>query len=98
MLYVMIQFRVKEGHVQQAEALIRDFVDQIRGNEPDTLSYQSFQFNNDIQEFVHLMCFTGEAGDARHKRTEYVKSFVEKLYPICEKEPRFHHLGLVAEK
>jgi quinol monooxygenase YgiN len=98
MLYVMVQFRIKKGHVQEAEALIRDFTDNIREHEPDTLSYQSFQFNHDIQEFVHLMCFTGEEADEKHKESAYCKKFVDALYPICESEPRFHHLGLVAEK
>lgn len=98
MLYVMVQFRVKEGHVQEAEALIRGFVDNIREHEPDTLSYQSFQFNYDIQEFVHLMCFIGEEADEKHKHSAYIKKFVDQLYAICESEPRFHHLGLVAEK
>ncbi len=94
----MIQFRVKEGHVQEAESLIREFIDHVRINEPDTLSYQSFQLNHDIQEFVHLMCFTGEDADERHKDSPYIKKFVEALYPICESEPKFHHLGVVAIK
>ncbi|WP_339792983.1 antibiotic biosynthesis monooxygenase [uncultured Imperialibacter sp.] len=98
MLYVMVQFRVKEGHVQEAEKLIRGFIDNIRNNEPGTLAYQSFQFNHDVQEFVHLMCFTGEDADEKHKDSPYIKQFVDTLYPLCESEPRFHHLGLVAEK
>lgn len=98
MLYVMVQFRVKEGHVQEAEQLIGQFVEHVKLHEPGTLSYQSFQFNHDIQEFVHLMCFTGEDADERHKRSAHIKKFVDELYPICEQEPRFHHLGLVAEK
>jgi len=60
---------------------IREFVEYVRSNEPDTLLYSSLQEKEDRNHFLHYLIFKDEAAHDRHANSEAVKIFTDVLYP-----------------
>lgn len=94
MKYVMARYKVKKEKVEEVKRAIKEFVDGIRRNEPDTLFYDAFQEEDDVS-FVHFMCFKDGKAQEFHRSTPHVKKFVDVLYPDCEEKPTFTELRLV---
>jgi len=84
----MVRFEVQEGKLDEAKAAIQEFVLNIRQKEEKTLYYSSYQENENLLRFVHFMIFADSDSHQHHRNTEYVRNFVNKLYPICIKEPQ----------
>ncbi len=95
MEHLFVSFKVKKNKVEDAKNTIRKFVDEISQKEPGTILYNCYQERSDITAFVHTMTFESEKAEEHHRRTEYVKEFVDRLYPMCVKEPVFSELNLV---
>ena len=95
MEHLFVSFKVKREDVDIAKKIITEFIQQIKDKEPGTLFYRCFQEKSDDTSFVHVMTFQNEDAEETHRHTEYVKSFVNKLYPLCEKEPEFSELNLI---
>lgn len=95
MEHLFVSFKVKKNKVEEAKSAIRKFVDEITGKEPGTVLYNCFQEKGDDTSFIHTMAFESEKAEEHHRHTSYVKEFVNKLYPICEKEPVFTELNMV---
>ncbi len=84
----MVHFEVQEGKLDEAKAAIQEFISNIRQKESKTLYYSSYQENENPLRFVHFMIFADSDSHQHHRSTEYVRSFVSKLYPVCIKEPQ----------
>ncbi len=95
---IIIHFKVKQDKISFAKEIIKLFVDNIKVNEQATVQYQSLQEKEDPTRFTHIMTFKNEQADEAHRNAHYTKEFVEKLYPICTKEPQFSEVELVAVK
>ena len=95
MEHIFIIFKVKKDKIEEAKKLIKEFVPQIKEHEPGTTNYKCFQEKSDETSFIHIITFKDEAAEEYHRRTEYAKNFVDKLYPICEAEPEFSELNLI---
>ncbi len=89
MISVFVRYRVKEERIIEVKKLVREFVTKVKDNEPETLVYESYQLENDEQEFVHFMKFATEESEEGHRNTEYMKRFRETLYLLCERVPEF---------
>ena len=96
MINLMVKFKVRQEAVDDAKRVIRDFVDQIKLNEEDTLLYRSLQDSEDPCSFVHFMSFRDDYGREVHQKSSYCREFVDELYPMCEIEPVFTPLDGVA--
>jgi quinol monooxygenase YgiN len=63
-----------------AEA-IREFVEYVRANEPDTLLYTSLQDTTRPTHFFHYFIFRDEQVREIHSNSEVVNRFTSVLYP-----------------
>ena len=96
MINKMVTFRVKEGALDEAKMLVREFVENIILNEEDTLLYRSLQETNDPTRFIHFMTFTDDYAEKQHKNSNYCAEFVESLTPLCDEEISFTDLSRIA--
>jgi quinol monooxygenase YgiN len=85
---VIVSFEVKEKSVENAKVAIKEFIENIRAKEAGTLYYTSLQDQQNPNQFIHFMIFADKESHQHHRQTEYVNEFVNKLYPLCEKEPQ----------
>ena len=97
MKHMMVRYKVKEDKADEAKEAIFDFVDAVKTNEPATLVYQVFQDNTESLILFHFMVFEDEYAQTLHRKSSYVKKFVDLIYPLCAEEPVFTVLNLVRE-
>lgn len=90
MIHKMARFTVKPEQLGQVERVIREFVEAVDENEPDTI-YRAYR-RGDSRAFLHFMAFPDAEAEERHREAPYTHRFVEKLYPKCEMEPEFEVL------
>ncbi len=95
MEHLFVSFKVKKNKVDEAKTAIRKFVDEITRKEPGTILYNCFQEKSDSTSFIHIMTFESEKAEEHHRHTNYVKEFVDQLYPICKTQPFFSELNLI---
>jgi hypothetical protein len=94
MIRKIARYVVKENEIDIVKLAIGEFVAAIKGYEPDTV-YHAYQADDDIT-FVHVMTFSDEDAEERHRTAPYTNSFVDVLYPRCEETPVFSDLTLVS--
>ena len=94
MIYVKSEYKVKKEKIDEIKEAIKEFVDEVKKNESNTLLYEAFQKDNG-NTFVHLMRFKDESSEEIHRKSPYVMRFVNRLYQNCEKEPVFTRLSLI---
>lgn len=82
-----ISFKVKQEHLNEAEALIADFLTAIHVEDDGSTDYRSFQSIEDPQSFVHVLSFKDSAAEIKHRESMHYKYFVEHLYPLCKVQP-----------
>ena len=87
-------FTVRKEELDRALEAIRMFVAHTR-TEPGTNRYESWRSVDRPTEFMHLMSFADEAAEQLHSSSEAVKTFVDVLYPLCEREPTFARWEIV---
>lgn len=74
-------FVVRDDAMEVCEKAIREFVDYVRQNEPDTLLYTSLHEKENPNHFLHYFIFRDETARGRHANSEAVNRFTELLYP-----------------
>ena len=94
---MMVRYKVKKDKLEEAKKAITEFVDAVKANEPGTIAYQVFQDNVDPDVVFHFMIFDDEYAQTLHRKSSYVKKFVDLIYPLCAEEPVFTSLNLVRE-
>ena len=95
-IYMTAQWRCKPGSQEKVLAALKDFVDQVKQNEPDTRIYTALQQANDETGFLTFFVFENEAARERHQSTDWVKRFTEIIYPENLGEITFTKYRLVA--
>jgi quinol monooxygenase YgiN len=90
MIHKMVRFTVQADQIAAVEEVIREFVEAVAENEPET-TYRAYR-RGDSRAFVHVMAFPDAKAEARHRDAPHTRRFVERLYPKCEKEPEFEEL------
>ena len=48
MLHLIARFRSKEENIKSVKSLIKDFLEKIMENEPDTIYYESIQLDDNV--------------------------------------------------
>ena len=94
MIHKLVKFKAKKDNVEKIKELIKEFLDKILENEPDTLYYESLQ-EEDLVSFIHIITFRNEEARNFHESTPHVKKFVDDLYPLLEAEPVFSDYKIV---
>jgi quinol monooxygenase YgiN len=74
-------FVVREDKLEICQQVIREFIEYVRENEPDTILYTSLQEKEDPNHFIHYFIFKDEAARDLHANSEAVNRFTGVLYP-----------------
>ena len=74
-------FVVRDDALEICQKAIREFVDYVRQNEPETLLYTSLQEKENPNHFLHYFIFRDENARHRHSNSEAVNHFTGILYP-----------------
>ena len=74
-------FVVRDDSREVCEKAIREFVEYVRVNEPDTLLYTSLQEKENSNHFLHYFIFRDEKARDLHANSEAVNRFTSVLYP-----------------
>lgn len=80
-VYQSAYFVVRDDALAVCEKAIREFVDYVRANEPDTLLYTSLREKEQPNHFLHYFIFRDETARDLHANSEAVKRFTGILYP-----------------
>jgi quinol monooxygenase YgiN len=80
-VYQTAYFVVRDDARELCEKVIREFVEYVRDNEPDTLLYTSLQEKEQPNHFLHYFIFRDEAARDRHANSAAVRHFTGVLYP-----------------
>jgi quinol monooxygenase YgiN len=75
------RFEVKNEALETCKRTIREFVEYIRLNEPDTILYTSLQEKEHPTRFIHYFIFRDEGAREIHSNSEAVDRFTSVLYP-----------------
>ncbi len=95
MEHLFVSFKVKKENIEDAKRIITKFINHIKDKEPGTISYHCYQEKSDETSFIHVMTFQNEEAEETHRHTNYVRRFINELYPLCEMEPEFSELNLI---
>ena len=80
-VYQSAYFVVRDDALAVCEKAIREFVEYVRENEPDTLLYTSLQEKEQPNHFLHYFIFRDEAARDRQAGSAAVNRFTSILYP-----------------
>ena len=97
-IYQTAHFQIKPGALEICQQAIREFIDYIRANEPETRMYLSLSQDDDPTRFLHVFIFENDLARDRHANSDAVKRFTSILYPNCVAPVEFVEYTLVAEK
>ena len=96
MINRMVTYKVKKSELEEVKMLVREFVENIKLNEEDTLLYRALQESKDPTRFVHFMSFEDDYAEEQHRNSNYCEEFTDALIPLCEEEPVFIPLNRIA--
>jgi len=96
MIHKMVTYKVKKDSLDEAKTLVREFVENIKLNEEDTLLYRSLQQSDDPTKFVHFMSFQDDYAEEQHRKSNYCEEFTDSIYPLCDEDPKFTDLSRLA--
>lgn len=74
-------FVVRDDALDVCKNAIREFVEYVRENEPNTFIYTSLQKKEHATHFLHYFIFHDENARQVHANSEAVNRFTSILYP-----------------
>ena len=98
MIYQTARFQVKPNALEKCQQAIREFVEYVRANEPETQMYLALNQDDDPTRYLHVFIFENDIARDRHANSDAVKRFTAILYSNCVAPVEFTEYALVAEK
>jgi quinol monooxygenase YgiN len=80
-IHMTAYFVVRDDTLEICQKVIREFVEYVHLNEPDTLVYTSLQEKESPNHFLHYFIFKDEAARNIHSSSAAVNRFTSLLYP-----------------
>lgn len=74
-------FVVRDDALAECKDAIREFINYVRENEPNTFLYTSLQEKEHETHFLHYFIFRDENARQVHANSEAVNRFTSILYP-----------------
>jgi quinol monooxygenase YgiN len=95
-VYKTARFDVRPESVDAAAQAIRELVEHVRSNEPQTRLYVSMQDKVHPNRYTHWMIFEDAAAEERHRSSAASKRVAEALVPLVVGGVQFRDLVAVA--
>lgn len=95
-VYQTAYFVIRDDALEVCQQAIREFVEYVRVNEPDTLLYTSLQEAGNPNHFFHYFIFKDEAARDLHANSDAVNQFTSILYPNLIAPVEFTEYNLFA--
>jgi len=96
MIHQTAYFFVRDDALEVCRKAIREFVEYVRVNEPDTLLYTSLQEKENPNHFLHYFIFRDEQARDLHANSDAVNRFTSVLYPNLVAPVEFTEYNLFA--
>ena len=80
-IYMTARFEVRKEELELCQRAIREFVDYVRANEPETLLYTSLHEKDNPTRFLHHFIFRDEIARELHASSDAVNKFTSIPYP-----------------
>lgn len=96
MINKMVTYKVNKEDLEEAKMLVREFVENIKLNEEDTLLYRALQEKSDPTRFIHFMSFEDDYAEEQHSNSNYCEEFTQSIEELCEEKPKFTVLNRLA--
>lgn len=90
------RFKIYPEAQPRVDQAIKEFIAYIKANEPETLSYVSWQDKDDPTSYLHTFIFQDEAAREQHINSPAVERFTAALYPETLADVEFTEYTLVA--
>ncbi len=78
MMTFIARMKVVEGKEAEFVRLAKALTEKVRGNEPDTLTYEFYRLR-EPRAFAVIEAFTSEAAETAHQNTEYFKELAPDI-------------------
>jgi quinol monooxygenase YgiN len=75
------QVAIRPELAEKCEQAIREFIQYIEENEPDTNFYFSMRDSGNATNYLHVFSFKDESGREKHRNSPAVRRFTDTLYP-----------------
>ena len=79
-IHMTARFEAQKDKLATCQQAIREFVDYVRENEPDTLLYTSLQEKENPNHFLHYFIFRDEKAREVHSNSDAANRFTSILY------------------
>lgn len=89
-IHKLAEYAVRPEEREAVEAAVREFLEAIALNEPET-GYRAFRRERGLG-YVHVMSFPDAAAEEAHRTASYTERFTDELYPKCTQSPAFTEL------
>ena len=86
MINKMVTYKVQKDALEEVKMLVREFVENIKLNEEDTLLYRAHQHSDDPTRFVHFMTFADEYAEEQHRKSNYYEEFMDMISALCDEK------------
>jgi quinol monooxygenase YgiN len=80
-IYMTARWKARPESAAVVERALREFVAAVKVNEPKTRLYTALQAKGDEASFLTYFIFEDESAREIHSATDWVKRFVDIIYP-----------------
>ncbi len=95
MVQKVVTYSVKSDALEAAIGVLKEFVEGVRKNEPQT-NYHIYQVRDNKVQFIHMAGFADEQAEKKHHQAEYTQKFLADLKDLCETQPIATDIDVVA--
>lgn len=96
MLHTTMRYSVPEGSAEACRDAIRELVDHVGENEPETLRYTVLaDSDGELCHFLHLGVFENHDSLRRHRESSAMQLFLDLIYPVTERGVEFNSQNVV---
>jgi len=87
MIRKFAHYKVKRHQLSEVKRAIKEYVAAVAIFEPAT-EYHAYLMEDGVT-FIHMMAFSDEEAENRHRDAPHTQKFEAVIYPRCEGKPKF---------
>jgi hypothetical protein len=88
MTNIIMKYTVKKDKLKEAKDLSKWVMTQIQAREKgaNCVIYRE----DDTYSFIQIVSFIDEKSQQKYESAKWMKEFIDRLYPICKREPTYN--------